>query len=75
MRNRERNQGDRQKGTFEKVRSNSYMFQNFKIRSVERNQTGIENNIKLSLIGLEESDRNQDNSRLLRENPVFLVHI
>ena len=40
-RDRERNQRDRQR-TFEKVRSDSYMFLKIKIRSIERNRVGLE---------------------------------
>ena len=52
-----RNRRDRQKRTFEKVRSDSYFFQNFEIQLVERNRTGIENNMKLGSIGPEESEQ------------------
>ena len=75
MRNRERNRRDRQKETFEKFRFDSYMFQNFKIWSDERNRVGIENNIEKGSISPEESGRNQGNLRLLKENSIFLLHI
>ena len=51
------------------------MYQKFEIRSVKRNQVGIENNMKIGSIGLEESGRNRGNLRLLKENSIFLLHI
>ena len=71
MRNRERNWRDRQKETFEKFRFDSYMFQNFKIWSDERNRVGIENNIEKGSISPEESGRNRGNPKLLKGNLVF----
>ena len=71
MRNRERNRRDRQKETFEKFRFDSYMFQNFKIWSDERNRVGIENNIEKGSISPEESGRNRGNPKLLKGNLVF----
>ena len=60
MRNRERNQGDRQKGTFEKVRSDSYMF--FKkqdpISRVELGKNRISHENMLDLLkGIEQESK------------------
>ena len=63
------------KSSFEKVRSDSFLFLKSKIRLVKRNRAGIEIHMKTGSTDWKELGRNRRNPRILKEKAIFLLHI